>query len=180
MVPYFKDGLIRRWEQAVKIQFSGLSKEQLAFLKPQIDKINELKLLPKITIVKSGGNVKIYNAKKSQFKKIFNYGNDEYYKNGSWFYYAYWNDKNQMTKILLAISSEIKDQKVWNTKMLSAILSSLGFLGDYDNARDSVSDNKANLQAFGKNDWQLLKMLYNKKVKCGMMGEQALKALAAK
>ena len=171
------DGILKRWEQPIKVEIKGsYTQEDYDLIVSQLDMINELGMVPQITVVESGGNCSINYVTTAEMKSLL-----EYYEDGYPTYFNYyWNDSYQLTKLVGAISTDsadIKTQTQRNSYTVKMIMRCLGFLGNNNHITNSALQKGSTLQALADNDFIFLSMLYSPAVKSGMNKAQVTAAL---
>lgn len=80
----------------------------------------------------------------------------------------YYTEKNELYNVNIWVSTDI-DQKVRNSVLLEEIVNSLGMGNDTELREDSIIyQNYSEPQELSEMDWVLLKLLYDKRMICGM------------
>jgi len=80
----------------------------------------------------------------------------------------YYTDKNELYNVRIWVSTDI-DQKVRNSVLLEEIVNSIGMGNDTELREDSIIYQEySETQKLSEMDWVLLKLLYDKRMICGM------------
>lgn len=101
------------------------------------------------------------------------------YREGNWGYVSYfWNAENQMFCLEIAIASDKTNQKERNHLFMEELVGGLGLTNDIEGHPDSIIYQPwTDTQQLSRMDWQLLNLLYDKRLQSGMTWQQAKKAL---
>ena len=152
-------------------------KEQIDFIRESVEKINELvsdnfKISISNDSISANGHLFLCSDEKLKtypepFKKIFNRVNENFF---GFFNYKFRENIIYNTAIFINTSKPIEFQK---TAIIEEITQSLGFGNDSDLYSNSVFyqakyDTKKAVLNFSEFDKELIKLLYNKKMKPGL------------
>jgi len=172
------DDALRRWAEPLRVFVGGEpTREDLgtlrAFLKELADKVDGL---PEISVVPSEGdaNLTVWYA---PLDRLADY--EPSYVSGNWGYFAFWWDgAQQIVRVNVVIASDVTDLAARNHLLLEEITGGLGLSNDIGTHEDSILYQPwTATQRLSELDWRLLNLLYDRRLRPGMDGETALKAL---
>ncbi len=166
---------IKKWNKDINIFIDG---EKTPYLEKELNKITEeLNNL----IIESGIKLSIVDEKaKSNFSIFFGSGEDyakriepasSSYISGNWgLFWCYWNDKFQIEKGSMYVDITKVDTQISARHILREELTqSLGLMNESDTYRTSIFYNGwSTTTAFSIIDREVIKILYNNKIREGM------------
>lgn len=101
------------------------------------------------------------------------------YRSGNWgFVSFFWDGNGQMYRMEIAIASDVTSQKERNHLLMEEIVGGLGLTNDIDSHPDSIIYQPwTTTQQLSQLDWELLNLLYDSRLQCGMTWRQTKRAL---
>ena len=166
-----RTGLIR-WETPLRIYVGGKpTKADLATLNTfMIQMASRVPNMPNMTRVAtaSEANVTIYFVPLKQMK---NYVTN--YTEGNWGYVYYWYTNWKITKMEVAIATDVTDQKARNHLIMEELVNGMGLGNDHYAYSDSITyQNWTTVQQLSEVDWLMLNMIYHEDAYTGMTWSQ--------
>lgn len=178
---YGKAHNLARWEQPLRIYVGG--KPTQADLKKLDQFLLELTMyvpnLPNVTRVsrESDANVVIYYV---PLAKMGNYVDN--YQEGNWGFVSYWfNGRLQMTRMEIAIATDVTDQKARNHLLMEEMLGGMGVGNDHYAYSDSILYQLwTTTQSLSAVDWLMLNMVYHPDVHTNMTWDEFYRVTSAR
>lgn len=172
------DPLLRRFQGPLKIHAYGqMTEADRAFLPAFLQLLQDGVVgLPPISLVFSQEEANITYA----YVPLKDMGqHTDFYTEGNWGYVTFfWNSKQEMTGLQIAIASDVTNQEERNHLVMEELVNGLGLLNDVDQPKDSIiTQDWTTIQELSALDWQLLNTLYDQRLKPGMTRKQAFRAL---
>lgn len=169
---------LRRWAGPIRVFAGGeTTREDLGTLYAFLEELAEkVEGLPAVGVVlqEEEANLTVWYA---PLKELSRY--EPGYVSGNWGYFAFrWNAAQEIDRVNVVIASDVTDQAARNHLLLEEITGGLGLANDIDTEKDSILYQPwTTTQQLSDLDWQLLNLLYDRRVTPGMDTETALRAL---
>lgn len=165
-----EDVLTRRWEVPIEVEIKGnYTTKDYDFIVDQMELLNDLEMLPPISIVDMDGNFII------QFTKQKNISDFNLESNFDGDYFADYeiNANNQFSEAICVIASDTINQTGRNYAVLSSIIYGVGISGWSDKYEESILQSDwTDMQSFSAIDYYMIQLLYSGRIKTGMNREE--------
>ena len=161
---------LRRWEQPIRIRVYGSpTQEDLATLDRHIDDLNQIENMPFLQRVTEEENIEFYFVALNDISKYI-----DGYIEGNWgFFWSWWNGAQQMTKVQIAIASDVTNQLQRNHLILEELTQSLGMMQDSNQYPDSIFyADWTEVQQLSPLDWAIVRLTYDPDLEAGMTAAQ--------
>lgn len=161
---------LRRWEQPIRIRVYGSpTEEDLATLDRHIADLNQIENMPFIQRVTEEENIELYFVALDDIHKYI-----DGYIEGNWgFFWSWWNEDQQITRVQIAIATDVTNQVQRNHLILEEITQSLGMMQDSNRYPDSIFyADWTEVQQLSPLDWALVKLTYDPDIEAGMTAAQ--------
>ncbi len=166
-----------RWETDINVSVEGeYTQEDLSFLDSFLARLGrEVPGLPPVTRRGDKAEAGI-NVAFAPLSRMGNYVRD--YEEGSWGYYYFSYEDSRLTRVDIAIASDVTSQAQRNYLILYEMAGALGLIDPIHSYSDSILyDDWTEAQELSPLDFMILGYLYNSALDAGMTAPEAYAAL---